>query len=775
MKKILSFLFVFCSLLAVVSLTGCAEAWAQNHSEISKVVVVKSAKHAFAPPLKQTAPLPPHKSLAFAQENWQDDENDQIRKDELRPTTPSAPEEHMDLKASPAASASPALTSLATTAGLDFLGLGTGFSGYSIQDTVPSTNGAAGTTQFVQFVNDSFAVFNKTNGSLVYGPADMNTLWQSLGAPCSTYNNMDGIAQFDKLADVWVMLMPIYSPEPTYLCVAVSTTSDATGSWNLYAFEIAGSSFCECRPMPDYPKMAVWPDAYYISYHQAVDTIYEGPVACAVDRAAMLAGEAAASMQCFANTGTTNNAWLPSDLDGTTAPPSGTPNYYVAFDPNDQSLDVWEFSVNWTTPSDSTFTGPTNIPVTSFLEPCGDTYTVFTPADNCVPQAGTTQMLGAFGDELMYRVAYRNFGSYQTLVASHTVQVASGSDQTGTRWYELQNTGSGFSLYQDGTYAPDSNYRWMGSVAMDKAGDIAVGYSVSGSSMSPSIRYTGRLATDTLGTMESEYDVLSAAGVANASLTNTPRWGDYSSLAVDPSDDCTFWYTTEYIPPGTNHWSTRIASFNFPACTGAAPPTWTVVNKASNGGQSATSLTIPTTGTGNLIAFAVMFNGTTSVSSVSDNAGNTYVSAGARSSLSQMSVEIWYAVNANPGATVITPKFAGTPTYVLMGEWEVSGLATSAPDAAGTSTGTVSSNTLGAAVTTTGTGDFVVSVIFAPTTTFSGITSGNDFTNDFTTGGNGWAHITSDSSSPGTQQASWSTSSAVGKYLSSTVAFFEAP
>jgi hypothetical protein len=749
---------------SVVGILVVAAPWGWSQDQ-SVPEIVKETKHAFAPPLSETAPIPPRTSADLAEEN----------KDEESATYSAPlthPVQHLAPESSPAANDSSALTPISVAAGLDILGLGNGFPGYSIQDIIPSTNGAAGTTQYVQFVNNSFAVFNKSSGSLVYGPADMNTLWKSLGAPCSTNPNMDGIAQFDKLANVWVMLMPLYT-NPPYLCIAVSTTSDATGSWNLYAFEPPqNKTLCDCRMMEDYPKLAVWPDAYYISYHQAWNLNYEGPAACAVNRSAMLAGSTA-TMQCFYNTGASNNAWLPSDLDGTTPPPSGTPNYYVAFDRNDQSLDVWQFHVNWNTPSDSTLTGPTNIPVPSFLEPCGDTVTIFTPMDNCVPQAGTSEMLGAFGDELMYRVAYRNFGSYQALVANHTVQVGTGSDQTGIRWYELQNYGSGFTLYQDGTYAPDSNYRWMGSIAMDKSGDIAVGYNVSGSGMSPSIRYTGRLATDTLDLMETENDVLSAASVKTSSLTSTYRWGDYSSLAVDPSDDCTFWYTTEYIPPNTNHWSTRIASFKFPSCGAVtAPQQWTLVHKTSSFGNPLSSLNIPATASGNLIAVAIMFNGSTSVTNITDSAGNTYLSAGARSVKGSLSAEIWYAPNSKSGATSITPHFGASPSHVEITEWEVAGLSTGSPDAVNTASGNVTTNnTAGPAVTTSQAGDFVISVLFANVADFASITTGNDFTDDFTTNGNGWAHLTSNSAAAGAQQASWYTASPTGVYCASTVAF----
>ena len=279
-------------------------------------------------------------------------------------------------------------------------------------------------------------VFNKSNGSVAYGPADGNTLWQALGAPCSSSTNLDEVAQFDKLANRWVMMMPVFA-SPVYLCIAVSTTSDAiNGSWNVYAFELPVNKLCDCRMMPDYPKLAVWPDGYYISYDQGWNLNYEGPNACVVDRNSMLSGDAA-TMQCFANTGGSYGVLLPADVDGTTPPPSGSPEYFLNFDSNDQSLDLWQFHVNWATPADSTFTGPTNIPVAAFTEPCGETIVELNYTTGaCVPQSGTSQELDSYGDRLMYRLAYRNFGGYASLLANQTVNTGTGS-QTGIRWYEL--------------------------------------------------------------------------------------------------------------------------------------------------------------------------------------------------------------------------------------------------------------------------------------------------------------------------------------------------
>jgi hypothetical protein len=528
--------------------------WAQGQSN---AVVVGAPRHAFAPPLSQLEPIHPRSGDVRALS----DDNDA---DELRmPGHTTSPVQDSVVQESPDTTLDPAVSPLLTTSGLNIPGMGYGFAGYSEQAIVPDTSGAVGPTQFVQFVNDSFVVFNKSDGSVAYGPADGNTLWQALGAPCSTSPNLDETVEFDKLANRWVVMMPVFT-NPDQLCVAVSTTSDATsGGWNLYDFPTPG------RQMPDYPKLAVWPDAYYVTYNQGRNLVFIGAAACALDRNSMLTG-AAATMQCFTNISTSYGSMLPGDLDGTTAPPVGSPGYFLNFDGDDQSLDLWQFHVNWATPSKTTLTGPANIPVAAFTEACGETVTELNYTTGaCIPQKGTTQMLDSYGDRVMYRLAYRNLGDYQTLLVNHTVTARTSGTQTGIRWYELQNTGPGFRLYQQGTYAPDSNYRWMGSIAMDKLGDIALGYSISSGTMSPSIRYTGRVPSNPLGHMgENEIDVLSSEKIPTASQTNTYRWGDYSTLVIDSTDDCTFWYTTEYHPTSASkHWGTRIASFSFQSCT----------------------------------------------------------------------------------------------------------------------------------------------------------------------------------------------------------------
>jgi hypothetical protein len=226
----------------------------------------------------------------------------------------------------------------------------------------------------------------------------------------------------------------------------------------------------------------------------------------------------------------------------------------VNLDPANNALDLWQFHVDWTVPGNSTFTGPTIIPVAHFNKAC--------LGGVCVPQLNSTQLLDSLGDRVMYRLSYRNFGSYESLLVTHSVNTTS---SVGVRWYEIRNPeGTPPTLYQQGTYTPDSKFRWMPSIAQDKVGNIAVGYSVSSNSMHPAIRYAGRLPSDPLGTMESENSILEGAG---ALLPGNGRWGDYSAMTVDPLDDCTFWYTNEYYSVSSlKNWRTRIASFKFPSC-----------------------------------------------------------------------------------------------------------------------------------------------------------------------------------------------------------------
>jgi hypothetical protein len=429
-------------------------------------------------------------------------------------------------------------------AGLNFEGVG------STGRAVPDTNGAVGATQYFQWVNVSFEIFDKATGASVYGPADASTLWTGF-SPCNTTDDSDVVVVYDKIAKVWVLEQHVADGGGSnFQCIAVSTSSDATGTYNRYVFALP-------RNFPDYPKISVWPDAYYLTMNEQDPSTFAalGAYVCALDRTNMLAGMPATS-QCF-QMSSTYNSLLPADLDGSILPPAGAPNYLLNLGNN--ALNLWKFHVDWQNPSNTTITGPTKFPVTAFLNGCRS-------SPNCAPQLSTSQLLDGIGDRLMFRLAYRHFADgHESLVATHSV-----STPTAVRWYEIQSPGSSPVAFQQGTFAPDSNYRWMGSIAMDQMGDVAVGYSVSSASMYPAIRYTGRLQSDPLGTMQSETSIIEGTGAQ----VGSNRWGDYSAMTIDPVDDCTFWYTNEYIAAnGDFNWHTRIASFSFPSCTNNPPVT----------------------------------------------------------------------------------------------------------------------------------------------------------------------------------------------------------
>lgn len=460
---------------------------------------------------------------------------------------------------------------VSTTNGLNFDGVGdtSNTAANPCNCAPPDTNGAVGATQYVQWVNTAFAVYDKTTGALAAGfPKAGNTLWTGFGGVCETDNDGDPIAQYDKIAQRWVMTQFSVTNGGTsgyWQCVAVSTTSDATGTYNRYAFSYGTTQF------NDYPKLGVWPDGYYTTYNIFNNgQTFAGAKVCAFDRNSMLSG-LAATQQCF-QLSTSYGGVLPSDLDGATAtlgaggsglPPTGTPNLMMNFGTN--ALNLWKFHVDWANSANTTLTGPTSIPVASFSTACS--------GGTCIPQPGTNNQLDSLADRLMYRLAYRHFADgHESLVVNHSVFVSGSrrSQVDGVRWYELRNpTGGTMSngtpvVFQEGTYSPDSTNRWMGSIAEDKVGDIALGYSASSSTVYPSIRYTGRVPSDAAGTMEAENTILNGAFSQDGTLH---RWGDYSAMTVDPVDDCTFWFTSEYLPAtGSFNWSTRIASFKFSTC-----------------------------------------------------------------------------------------------------------------------------------------------------------------------------------------------------------------
>jgi len=444
------------------------------------------------------------------------------------------------------------------------------FDGVGNVDAVlpPDTNGAVGKSHYIQWVNLSFAIYDKATGDKVLGPVNGSTLWQGFGGPCETSNDGDPIVLYDHLADRWFMsqfALPGGS-QGYWQCIAVSQTGNPTGSWNRYAFKWSQTK------LNDYPKFGVWPDGYYMAVNQFTCSFFgcswAGQGVAVFEREQMLAGQPAGMIaNDLYGVDPNLGGMLPSSLDGP-PPPDGTPNYFVQFDDNSwgysgDQLEIWSFSVNWSSGT-GTFSPVEMLPTAAFdSNLCG--YNL------CVPQKGTKRKLDPLSDRLMYRLQYRNFGTHQAMVVNHSVDV-NGSDRAGIRWYELRNNndGKGWGILQQGTYGPDANNRWMGSIAMDKDGNIALGYSVSGTNLYPSIRYTGRAPGDPLGTMTlAETSIIEGGG---SQTHSSGRWGDYSAMAVDPVDDCTFWYTTEYYSATSSAgWKTRIASFKFPSCTTAPP------------------------------------------------------------------------------------------------------------------------------------------------------------------------------------------------------------
>lgn len=609
MTALLVLVLLLISLVATVTPVGAKGAPGGDGS----VQVSPNVHHDVSPPLKDMKPL--HESLTTKRDHKKDHE--------LITKVPGGQKD--------GAHQTTTGPLVSTTAGVGFAGVGNGDYGFTPSSAPPDTNGAVGATQYVQWVNASFAVFNKSTGALVYGPAAGNTIWSGFGGGCQVNNDGDPDVRYDSVSGRWVMAQFSVTSASTYgylECVAVSKTSDATGSWNRYAFSYGTTS------MNDYPKLGVWPDGYYITYNMfANGSTFSGAKVCALNRSAMVSG-ASATQQCF-QLSSNYGGVLPSDLDGSTTPPAGSPNYLLNFGTN--TLNLWKFHVDWSNSANSSLSGPTSIAVASFSEACN--------GGTCISQSGTTQQLDSLADRLMYRLAYRNRGGTESLVVTHSV--TSGSS-TGIRWYELRSPNGTPSVYQQGTYAPDSNYRWMGSAAMDQAGDIAVGYSVSSGSMHPGIRYTGRTPSDALGTMETETSAKAGGGSQTGNLS---RWGDYSAMSVDPSDDCTFWYTTEYLKSsGSFNWSTWITSFKFPNCGSTS----TTNDFSMSASPSSLSLAQNTSGT------STISTTTTSGTAQTVNLSVSGLPSGASASLNPTSV-----TSGSSATLTVNTGTAAAGTYTL--------------------------------------------------------------------------------------------------------------
>ncbi len=419
--------------------------------------------------------------------------------------------------------------------------------------TVPSdSNLSVGATQVVEVINTAYQVFNKSTGASVQAPKQISSIFTGVAGMCGQGTSgpyTDPIVLYDKKAGRWfISIIASNAGFTTGIeCIAVSSSSNATGTYHRYVFSFGTNVF------NDYDKFGVWPDAYYGSYN-LFSRSFLGAKACAYQRSAMLAGTTAKAI-CFTNTN--EFSFLLSDLDGATAPPAGEPNFFVDLF-STTSLHEFKFHVDFVIPNNSKFTGPVTIPVKSFTPACGFLTTV------CVPQAGVSDQLDTLSDRLMFRLAYRNFGTHESLAVNHAVKGSIAP--AGVRWYEIRNpNGAPPTVFQSGTLAGGSASLWMGSVAMDKVGDMALGFSESSSLIHPKIAFTGRMPSDPVATMEGITTIF--AGNGSQTGKNSDRWGDYTGMAIDPSDDCTFWYVDQYIPSnGVFNFHTRLASFKFSTC-----------------------------------------------------------------------------------------------------------------------------------------------------------------------------------------------------------------
>ena len=477
-----------------------------------------------------------------------------------------------------------------------FDGLGERFAGPQGTATLrnPSDNSlAVGPDHILQTVNSRMAIFTKkgtrfdTTGKVLYGPVETKNVFKGFGGPCEKINNGDAVVRYDQLANRWLIVMPtfrrdisrendkanftqpgkaerLYEPPlakadtaatrqarprtdtGTYcMCYAISTGPDPFGPYYRYEFKRA--------LFPDYPRPAVWPDGYYTSTSTGDEIIEKH--AYVVDRAKMLKGEEATEQSFIIKD---VNFLVNADLDGTQLPPPGAPNIMMAAGGSqlkgilkDDGIYVWKFHVNWQDPTKTKLDGPLKIPVAPYDYLCGGQLT------KCVPQPGTDVRLDAQGDKLMARLVYRRIGNRESIVAVHSVGTSSGGG--GVRWYEFRvDKGRNVNLYQQGTYAPDADYRWMASPAIDSKGNIGIGYSFGGATHYPGQRFSGRLSGDKKGKLTLNETVLVNG---EAAQTTTLRWEDYTQTAIDPSDDKTIWYVGDYLKKNAKNYSTRIGAF----------------------------------------------------------------------------------------------------------------------------------------------------------------------------------------------------------------------
>jgi hypothetical protein len=473
----------------------------------------------------------------------------------------------------------------AAVAGVNFEGPGTGYAGFSLTGAPPDTTLAVGPSHIIAWVNSQYAVFDK-NGNLLLGGsgfANGNTLFTGTGNLCETTNRGDPILQYDRLADRWVLSQFAFavsssgSPMAPYMqCFAVSTTNNPLGSYYRYSVQFSSTA---PEGFNDYAKLGVWPDGYYTSYN-----IFSGSPAgsssgaklCASDRVSMLAGTGATTVCSPTAIYGGGAAFLPGDLDGTTPPTTQAQGNIFMRQSTAPALRMIKFKPDYITPANTTMNdGFGGAPGTFVPIPLGATNRACNGSGGtCVAQPGTATTLDTLGDRLMYRLAYRNRGGVDSLMVTQSVDPdGAGTRSSALRWYEIRSPFAATpTLFQNSTFDPGAaGDRWMGSIAMDKLGNMALGYSVvnAGTGLRPSIGITGRLRTDLRNQMQAEQILLTGTGsqTTRSNGTALTRWGDYTTMQVDPANDCTFWYIGQYLSSdGVFNWRTRIASFKFNGC-----------------------------------------------------------------------------------------------------------------------------------------------------------------------------------------------------------------
>ncbi len=446
----------------------------------------------------------------------------------------------------------------------------------------PDPDGEVGPNNYVEMVNLTFAVYDKS-GNRLLGPVDTGTLWSGFAVPDCTDPSGDPVVLYDQITDRWILSQFTTSglddpSKPFWNCVAVSTTSDPTGSYYRYAFETGHFQF-----FPDYPKYGNWTDSYVLTTREFGPTVEYGIGVYALEKNKMVNGQPARAVNFFldgndpAMLPLVGDGLLPADIDGKQKPKTdaaipivGTQDDGAGYGATFDALNIWDLNVKWNSVASASLTLNSQLPTAAFdsIFPCAPT------SRDCLPEPGISnpaQYLDilSYRQRPTFRLAYRNFKDHESLVTSQSVEATPGV--AGERWYEIRRVGGTYSLYQQGTYAPgDGVHRWMGSIAQDKKGDMALGYSVvNGVDVFPGIRYTGRLAGDPLGQMTlGEGTIIDGSGVQT---TTNSRWGDYTDMTVDPVDDCTFWYVNEYYTAAGQAssaagWQTRIASFKLPGC-----------------------------------------------------------------------------------------------------------------------------------------------------------------------------------------------------------------